>query len=144
MKKILEAKSVMDLKKIGAVEFVISEIEEAVAPLKISAASYEEVLVVIAVLKENWLPFVKSPFASERQRIIYCLLDHEGEKRNELLGITDEMYHEPKAARKWYKKLAQVIRPDVNFDERSKQAFQELQEILSNLTDDSDFGGDHE
>lgn len=144
MRNILEAQSISDLEKVGAVEFLTSKIEEAVSPLKVSANSYEELLVVITALKENWLPFAQKPFTNNRQKLIYYLLDHDGEKRNGLLGITDEMYQDPKAAKNWYKKIAQIIRADVNTDARSTQAFQELQEILSNLTDDADFGGDHE
>lgn len=144
MRKILEAKSTSDLKKIGAIKFLTSKIEEAISPLKLNTASYEEVLAAIATLKDNWLPFVQKPFTNDRQQLIYYLLDHDGEKRNELLGITNEMYEEPKAAKNWYRKLAQIIRADVNTDARSTQAFQVLQEIFSNLTDDADFGVDHD
>ncbi|MCS4250766.1 hypothetical protein [Pseudomonas sp. BIGb0164] len=144
MREIIEAKSVDDLEKIGSVEFLRSQLDEAVAPLKVSANSYNEIFDLIKALKQKWLPFSDQVFTSERQQVIYYLVDHDGEQRNDLLGITDEMYEDPDAAKKWFRKLAQTIRADINMDARSVKAFQVLQDIRSNLVDDEAFGGGDE
>lgn len=141
MKKILEATSPADLERIGTVETLVREIEEAIAPLKLAATSYPELFDAVALLKENWLPFSTKPFANRRQQVIYYLLDHEGQKQQELLGVTDEMLGNAKLARAWYKKLAQIVRADINTDERTKQAFQSLQGLYADMTDDADFQG---
>lgn len=144
MEEILKAKSVEDLEVIGSVGFLKSKLEEAIEPLKAEAETYGDIFELLEKLRKNWLPFSDCIFTSRRQEIIYYLLDHDGEKRNNLLGITDEMYESRSAAKKWYKQLAQVIRADVNMDARSVQAFHTLQEILSNLIDDEEFGGGDE
>lgn len=140
MRKILEATSVHDLEKIGNLDFLLSELEEAVAPLKVNANSYADFLALLEILKEKWLPFSEQVFTSERQQVIYYLIEHDGKKRNDLLGITDEMYENPDAAKKWFRRLVKIIRPDINTDSRSAQAFQALHDIRSNLVDDEAFG----
>lgn len=142
MKKILEATSPADLEKIGTVETLVREIDDAIAPLKIAATSYPELFNAVSLLKENWLPFSTKPFANRRQQVIYYLLDHEGQKQQELLGVTDEMLGNAKLAKAWYKQLAQIVRADINTDERTKQAFQSLQGLYADMTDDADFRGE--
>ncbi|MEE4184119.1 hypothetical protein [Pseudomonas viridiflava] len=144
MRDIFDAKSVGDLEKIGSLDVLRSKLEEVVAPLKVNAHSYNEILEVIEVLKEKWLPLSQLIFTSKRQQIIYFLLEHDGEKRNALLGITDDMYEDQEAATKWFRRLAQIIRADINTDARSAQAFQVLQDIRSNLVDDDEFGAGNE
>jgi hypothetical protein len=55
--------------------------------------------------------------------------------------VTDEMLGNTKLARAWYKKLAQIVRADINTDERTKQAFQSLQGLYADMIDDADFQG---
>ena len=72
-------------------------------------------------------------FKSDRDRIVFLLLEVDGERRNALLGITDEMYENKKLAKKWYKKTALIVHPDKkngNID-----AFNELKELYLVMTD---------
>src|SRR5690554_6823149 len=104
MKELYEVSSVGELKKLGELSELIIRLEKIVFPLKVPADSYEELLAVISTLKENWLPFKKGYFVSKRAEYIYYLLEHEGERREKLLGIDDEIYSDKKVAKKWYKK----------------------------------------
>jgi hypothetical protein len=142
MKEILKATSPADLEKLGTVETLVREIGDAITPLKLAVTSYAELFDAVVLLKENWLPFSTKTFANRRQQVIYYLLDHEGEKQRELLGVTDEMVENAKLAKVWYKKLAQIVRADFYTDERTKQAFQSLQSLHADLTDDADFLGE--
>ena len=71
------------------------------------------------------------------------LLEHEGERREKLLGIDDEIYSDKKVAKKWYKRIAQIVHPDFDArdSEQAKEAFQKLQDIYQDLTEDEAFGG---
>ncbi len=129
-----------ELSELGTVSEISKIIEEKIHPLRISASSYEELLTVIECLKVNWLPLRKECFTSKRYEYIYYILEHDGEKRGELLGIEDEFYSDPKKARRWYKRIAQIIRADRGDSETATQAFQKLQDIYQDLTDDEAFG----
>ena len=48
-------------------------------------------------------------FTSNEAKIIYTLLNNEGEKRAEILGITREMYSSLKKSKKWHNHLAKFI-----------------------------------
>lgn len=143
MKELYEVSSVGELKKLGELSELIKQLEKIVFPLKVPADSYEELLAVISTLKENWLPFKKGYFVSKRAEYIYYLLEHEGERREKLLGIDDEIYSDKKVAKKWYKRIAQIVHPDFDArdSEQAKEAFQKLQDIYKDLTDDEAFGG---
>ncbi|MCM2130036.1 DnaJ domain-containing protein [Larsenimonas rhizosphaerae] len=143
MKEFYEVSSVGELKKLGELSELVKQLEKIVVPLKVTADSYEELLAVISTLKENWLPFKKGYFVSKRAEYIYYLLEHEGERREKLLGIDDEIYSDKKVAKKWYKRIAQIVHPDFGTrdSEQAKEAFQKLQDIYQDLTDDEAFGG---
>jgi hypothetical protein len=138
--KYFSVKTPNELTELGSVDVIIKEIEEKISPLKLSGSSYEEVFEAITLLQKNWLPLKKDYFTSKRYEYIYYLLEHEGEKREKLLGIEDELYSDPKKAKRWYKSIAQIIRADLGDNESAKQAFQKLQDIFQDLTDDEAFG----
>lgn len=72
-------------------------------------------------------------FKSEKDKILFLLLKVDGEQRNNLLGITDEMYDDKKLAKKWYKKLSLIVHPDrMN---NNSDAFNELKELYQVITD---------
>jgi len=86
------------------------------------------------------MPFRKGCFKSKRLEYIYYILEHEGEKREKLLGIDDDIYGDPKKAKIWYKKITQIIRADLADSEDAKKAFQKLTEIFHDITDENAFG----
>lgn len=144
MDRYFSVKTTKELAELGSVDFLIKEIEEMISPLKISGSSHEEIFEAITLLQNNWLPFRKDYFTSKRNEYIYYLLEHEGEKREKLLGIEDEFYSDPKKAKRWYKRIAKIIRADLGDDERATRAFQNLQDIFQDLTDDEAFGDSNE
>lgn len=140
MKAIAQVKSIEDLKKLGAIDRISQDINEKISPLKVSAASYEELFDLVTYLQKNWLPFRQGYFLSKRMEYIYYLLEHDGEKREKLLGINDKIYANPKDAKRWYKKIAQIIRADLADCDEARNAFHKLNEIYEDLTEENAFG----
>lgn len=143
MKKIANVKSVDDLKKLGSVDDIIQKINKEISPLSVSAVSYDELFDYVVCLQKNWLSFQQGYFLGKRQEYIYYLLEHDGEKREKLLGISNEIYEDSKKARRWYKKIAQIIRADLADCDGAKNAFQKLQEIYKDLTEENAFGDEN-
>jgi len=72
-------------------------------------------------------------FTSNEAKIIYTLLNHEGEKRAEILGITREMYSSLKKSKKWHNNLAKLIHPDVSHYSLATEAISELNNIYEKM-----------
>lgn len=140
MSDIAKVNSLNDLKELGSFSDVVQVINKEIYPMRVSASSYEELLECVETLRKNWLPFHNGFFINKRKEYIYYLLEHDGEKRENLLGINDKIYSDPKEAKRWYKKMAQVIRADLGDCDNAKKAFHKLQEIYEDLTDDAAFG----
>ncbi|MCW8346026.1 DnaJ domain-containing protein [Vibrio sp. ZSDZ65] len=73
-------------------------------------------------------------FKSENDRILFLLLEVDGKRRNQLLGITSEMYEDEEAAKKWYKSLSNKVHPDKNDDPRAAEAFDKLKQLYNKVT----------
>lgn len=73
-------------------------------------------------------------FKSENDRILFLLLEVDGKRRNQLLGITSEMYEDEEAAKKWYKSLSNKVHPDKNNDPRAAEAFDKLKQLYNKVT----------
>ncbi|HBC3928311.1 TPA: DnaJ domain-containing protein [Vibrio parahaemolyticus] len=73
-------------------------------------------------------------FKSENDRILFLLLEVDGKRRNQLLGITSEMYEDEDAAKKWYKSLSNKVHPDKNDDPRAAEAFDKLKQLYNKVT----------
>lgn len=81
---------------------------------------------------------VKKYFKNDGYLYIF-ILAYEGnaKTRNELLGITDDLYADKSKAIKWYQKIYKKISPfenEVNHKDY-KQAMGKLQELFENMTD---------
>ena len=73
-------------------------------------------------------------FKSDRDRILFLLLEVDGKRRNQLLGITSEMYENKEAAKKWYKSLSIKIHPDKNpGDPKAVEAFSKLKGLYNKI-----------
>jgi hypothetical protein len=132
--KIRYADSIEDLKTIGTIDEIVAKINHLVAPLKFEAKSYEEVLQAVYVLKEKWIDFIDGPFVSDEGKFLFLLTQMDGEKRNDLLGITDQHYEDKELARRWFKSIAGKIHPDKSSDKEGL-AFKALQDLYNILTD---------
>ena len=38
----------------------------------------------------------------------------DGEERNKIINLTDDLYEDAEAAKKWYRDLVKLIHPDIN------------------------------
>lgn len=127
---LLKVKTIDDLKLMGSVNEIISEIEKNIAPLKVAANSFEELHNVVVTLRKHWLPFFKGPFVSKQAEYIYYLTILEGKQRNRALGIRDEYYENPEVAKKWYKKIARYVHPDIGGDKRAFTVLNKLYNVM--------------
>lgn len=84
-------------------------------------------------LKKKWVDFNDGDFKSEENKYLFCLTDVDGEKRNKVIGLTDDLYDNKEAAKKWYRKIVKIIRPDIKDDERTKNAFNELHKLYETV-----------
>ncbi|MEZ9169304.1 DnaJ domain-containing protein [Vibrio cyclitrophicus] len=74
-------------------------------------------------------------FKSPKDKLMFLLLEVDGKRRNQLLGITPDMYDDNQAAKKWYKSLSLQVHPDKNpGDEDAAKAFDKLKELHTMMT----------
>lgn len=131
--KISEINSLDDITKYGNSSVLMQDLQKLVSPLKVEAATDEELLAVIRVLRNKWVDLMRGPFISEQHEYIYYLTKLEGKQRNKALGITDEHYEDKNLANRWKKSLAQKVAGDKG---GSDEALRILLEIYEALVDD--------
>lgn len=132
--KIKNIMNVEELKKLGSVEDIITIIEDIINPIQIKATSYEDLLEYIKVLQCKWTDFQDDEFfKNQESKYLFCLTEVDGKKRNEVIGLTDELYDNKNKAKKWYRNIAKIIRPDIKNDDRTKKAFNELNKLYKNI-----------
>ena len=61
----------------------------------------------------------------------------EGKKRNEIIGLTNELYDGECKAKDWYKSIIKIIHPDINQDQKddAEKAMTKLNEIYERIKD---------
>lgn len=133
--KISELSSVEDLRKLGSVDALRQEIEKVIAPLKIEAASYEELWSAVQSLQINWAPCMKGTFVSHKKELLYALNTLQGKQRNQALGITEEHYKNQAKAKDLLRSLRQQITDKTGKNSESEAAFKTLTEIFFNVMD---------
>ena len=126
--------NIEELKKLGLVENIIATIEEIIKPIKIKATSYEDLLEYIKVLQCKWMDFQNDEFfKNEESKYLFCLTEVDGKKRNESIGLTDDLYDDKDKAKKWYRNIVKIIRPDIKHDDKTKKAFNELNKLYKTI-----------
>ena len=130
-------KSVDDLKKMGSISEIVMFLSRIIAPLKMDASTYEELYDIISCLKEKWVDLKEGPFVSEKAEFVFYLTMLEGKQRNNLLGITDELYESEELAKQWYHKIAKLVHPDIGGKE-THNAFTVLQKLFAVMIDDDE------
>lgn len=126
-----------EIQKMGKLEEIVGILEREIFPLKIEVKNSTELYEVVKKLNKNWKmkKEEKDFFVSESAKYIFALNNMEGEKRNEIIGLTDKVYDSLKEAKDWRNKLVQKIHPDKNQDniEEREKAFTKLQEIYTRI-----------
>lgn len=128
--------SVDMLSKIGSVESISETINKEIHPLTVTATTYEELYQVVSKLKSHWYSFQDDDyFKNEQSKYIFVLTHMEGEGRNKMLCLTDELYENKDEAKKWHRKVVKLIHPDVNreLQEQANEAMKELNVIYGRI-----------
>lgn len=128
--------SIKLFREIGSVESIAESISKEIYPLTINATTYEELYQAVVKLKDHWDTFQKDDyFKNEHLKYIFALTHMEGEERNKILQLTDELYENKDKAKKWYFKIIKIIHPDLNRDyqEQAKEAIEELNIIYGRI-----------
>ncbi len=133
---IKSVKNIEELKEFGSVDDIIAIIEKVMKPIKIKAESYEELLEYIKVLQCKWADFQEDEFfKSEESKYLFCLTKVDGKRRNEVIGLTDDLYDDRDKAKKWFRNIVTIIRPDTKDDNKTKNAFNELKKLYDTIID---------
>lgn len=123
-----------ELKNLGSVEDIIAIIEEIIKPIQIKVTSYEDLLEYIKVLRCKWIDFQDDEFfKSQESKYLFCLTEVDGKRRNEAIGLTDDLYDDKDKAKKWYRNIVKIIRPDIKHDDKTKKAFNELNKLYKTI-----------
>lgn len=73
-------------------------------------------------------------FVSEPARLIYALVELDGESRQRALGVTQAHYREGDLAKQWRNKIAMQIHPDVSRHPKAHEAANELTMMFNEMT----------
>ena len=73
-------------------------------------------------------------FVSHQARLIYALVELEGEGRQRALGLTPAHYRSPEMARQWRNDVAKLIHPDVCHHPKAHAAADELENVYREMT----------
>lgn len=75
-------------------------------------------------------------FISLKHRYIFALTELDGENRQRILGITNELYNNKDKAKIWRNNIMKLIHPDVCNIEDSEKAMAKLNELYSRMIED--------
>lgn len=134
MNKFSCIENISQLAALGSQDEIKREINALISPLSTNAITYEDLLEVINCLKKNWVGFTDEYFVNDSKKYEYILTKLEGKKRNELLGITDQMYENPEMAQKWFKNIVKYIHPDA--EEIDEAAFIVLKKLYDTMLEE--------
>lgn len=73
-------------------------------------------------------------FVSEPARLIYALVELDGESRQRALGVTQLHYRDADLAKQWRNKIAMQIHPDVSRHAKAEEAAHELTMMFKEMT----------
>lgn len=135
-KELENVTTIDELKNVGSIDYIIKIIENAIKPIKIRANSYEELFEYTQFLQQKYKEDSEDMFfKNERNKYLFCLTQVDGKKRNKVIGLNDDLYDNKKLAVSWHRKIVKILRPDINHDELTKEAFNALEEIYRTIMD---------
>lgn len=76
-------------------------------------------------------------FKSEEDEIIFYLLEMEGKKRSEKLGITRACFINEKEAKKWRNRISKKIHPDKTNNKNATEATAKLNQLYKEMIGDA-------
>lgn len=120
------------LGEIGSAEVIVDVLNKEIFPLVVNATTYEDIYKAVNKLASHWDTFQSDYyFKSDRLKYIFALTHMEGQQRNKIIELTDDLYENKDEAKKWYRRIAKKIHPDLNRDcqIQAENAMKEL-EIL--------------
>lgn len=77
-------------------------------------------------------------FKSKQHRYIFALIELDGENREKILEITNELYHNKEKAKIWRDKIIKLIHPDVCTIEGADKAMAKINELYSRMIEDDE------
>lgn len=137
LNQIKKCENIDELKKIASIDEISEEIKKEISPLSLNVNSYEELYLVVEKLRLSWNAFQAEGdyFKNENLKYIFALTKMEGQQRNKLINLTDNLYDDEIVARKWRKEIMKKIHPDYNLDfiNDAEEAVKEFQIIYDRL-----------
>jgi hypothetical protein len=148
--KWLQAKTIEELQSYGSFKDVRQRIQDSLGKrFSLKARSWQELLEAmqrlqslvndssIQLTQENQAA-VRSDeyslyFNSEESRLIYALIELDGEQRLKELGVNKSYYRDVNKAKKWRNELAKIIHPDVCKHPKAALAINKLTELFENM-----------
>lgn len=117
MEQLIRTETEDELKNIGTVEEIRRCIEQEIEPFRVETNAYAEICKAINFLKQNWNRFQNEKyFQNENAKYIFALIHMEGEERNKIIELTDDLYDDQIKENAWKKKIIKKIHPDNNPD----------------------------
>ena len=143
--KWFKAESVTELKACGSFSEVRQEIQSSIGKqFQLKARSWRDLLKAIKdlhrVLENEDQQEVIIPngsltyFKCKADKIIFALLELEGEPRLKMLSANKSHYRDLEKARKWRNELAKIIHPDKCKHPKATLATNELNKLFNNMT----------
>lgn len=130
--------SIEDLQNSGNIPDLVEQIKCLISPLTVEADTYDALFETVQCLQKNWLPLAKGPFISRQAELVYYLTKLEGKQRNKAVGITDDLYDDKPKAKKWFKKLSNIVHPDKGGDATAFSVLRKLYEVMVDVEEDND------
>lgn len=81
-------------------------------------------------------------FKSEEHKIIFAVMFTDTTLREELLGISEELYLNAKKAKEWRNSLVKKIHPDICKIDGADEAIKKINELYARMTEEDEKDGD--
>ncbi|HFJ9494793.1 hypothetical protein CN520_02720 [Bacillus cereus] len=144
--KWFEVKTVEELRQLGKLKDIKFKVSNDLGPnIKVVARSWDDLFVAVKSLKrfvefktgsyefkekvENNVPY----FKSEVDKLIYYIMELDGEVRQEKLNITPFHYQNKEFATTWRNKLMKKLHPDVCKHPMAQKATVELNYLYARM-----------
>ena len=141
----LQATTLKELQACGSFKYVRCNIKDRLGKnLNLKARGWKDLLEIVKHLQSFTYPQAISEenstsektslyFKSEATRIIYVLMNLDGEQRLKELQITKSHYRDAQKAKEWRNEIVKIIHPDICKHPEAKSATSKLTELFNNM-----------